>query len=146
MVKSILKDCKGFYALTSVSRPALLLQIIAQIDKHKTQIMIDCVMKNNFVSLFFVDRIGFTVKKKEKVYNLIAIDKNLLLEQKKIDSTTEPLSMTIQHHYEVITFDIIAMAKHNIVFEIPWLYRHNPMINWKAQILKFDKCNCIVMI
>ena len=108
------------YALTAVSKPALLLKISVQINGHNIKVMIDCAAQSNFMSLFFVDRLRFTVRKKNQVYNLIAIDGNPLLEKNgRVDKKTTSLPMLIQQHYKTIFFDIIAMARHNVVLEIP---------------------------
>lgn len=89
----------------------------------------------------------FAIKKKNKAYNLIAIDRSLLSRQdRKIDCKIEPLSMTIQQHYEVIFFDIVSIAKHNAVLGISWLHCHNSKINWRTWVYKFDRCDCVITI
>ena len=143
MVKGIPRDVQGLYALTAVSKPALLLKIFAQINGHNIKVMIDCAAQGNFMSPSLVDRLRFTVRKKDQAYNLIAIDGiPLLKEDGRVDRETTPLPMLIQQHYETIFFDIIAMARHDVVLGILWLHQHNPIIDWRTRVLRLDRCGC----
>ena len=47
------------------------------------------------------------------------------------------LDVTIQQHHKEITFNIVRVANHYIILEIPWLKKQNPIINWKRGVLEF---------
>lgn len=48
------------------------------------------------------------------------IDENLL-GNGKVDKEPKPLPVAIQQHHDGLIFDIVRMATHDIVLEIPWL-------------------------
>ena len=130
MVKGIPREKRGFYTLSSVSKPALLLKISARIDGHLIPVIVDCAAEGNFMSPSPIDRFGISVKKKDQAYNLIAIDRNPLFEQDgRVTRETLTLSMLIERHYKEISFDILAMARHDVVLGLPWLHQHNPLID-----------------
>ena len=138
MVKGILREKRGFYALTSVSKPALLLEISAQIDRHLIPVMVDCAAEGNFMSPSLIDRCEISVKKKDQAYDLIAIDENPLLKQDgRVTQETPTLSILIEPHYEEICFDILAMARHDVVLGLPWLHQHNSLLDWRRRVLSF---------
>ena len=92
----------------------------------------------------YIDRRQLPCVEKEKPYKLIAIDGNPLLEQDgQVVRETKPLLLEIERHHETISFDILAMARHDVVLGIPWLHLHNPMIDWRARVLTFTRCDCV---
>ncbi|GIZ39172.1 hypothetical protein CKM354_000256300 [Cercospora kikuchii] len=38
------------------------------------------------------------------------------------------------------------MASHDIVLGIPWLRKHNPIIDWRRGVLRFEQCDCVIDI
>ena len=106
--------------------------------------MVGCAAEGNFMSPSLIDRFGISVKKKDQAYDLIAIDGNPLLEQDgRVTRETLTLLMLIERHYEEISFDILAMARHNVVLGLLWLHQHNPLIDWRRRVLSFGRCNCV---
>lgn len=52
------------------------------------------------------------------------------------------LQMRLGSHEEIITFVVAPIANYDIILGKPWLELHNPLINWKADSLSFDKDYC----
>ena len=50
--------------------------------------------------------------------------------------------MTINKHFEMINFDVAKLGQDNIILGIPWLWRHNPEIQWDKEQLQLTRCNC----
>jgi hypothetical protein len=36
------------------------------------------------------------------------------------------------------------MANHYIVLGMPWLKQHNPTIDWRSKVLRFQGCDCVI--
>jgi hypothetical protein len=50
------------------------------------------------------------------------------------------VQLTIGQHEEKISLDIVNI-KYDVVLGMAWLQQHNPVIDWKARILKFPACS-----
>ena len=44
------------------------------------------------------------------------------------------------HYAERIHLDIVKLAIQNIYLGMPWLKKHNPVVNWRTQVLMFRNC------
>ena len=72
----------------------------------------------------------FFIKKKKDTYNLIVINKNLILSKnRKLNKKIEPLLVATQQHQKKITFDIIIIVTGNIILEMPKLRKYKLIIN-----------------
>ena len=105
--------------------------------------MIDSGATGNFVSRSFVKRNGIATQEKNDGYELIAVDGSSL---PSVDSETIPLPMAIQRHHEEITLDVLDTAGHDVVLGMPWLEKHNPVIDWTKGVLRFARCDCVIDI
>ena len=106
--------------------------------------MIDSGASGTFIATQFVRNSGIaTRKKKNGGYEVTAVDGSFLPD---VDSETMPLPLRIQQHDEEIVLDVIPMARHDIVLGAPWLEQHNPSIDWKKRVLKFERCRCVTDI
>jgi hypothetical protein len=76
-------------------------------------------------------------------YGLTAVDGSSL---PNVDSETTPLPLRFGEHYEEVTLDVVPMARHTVVLGIPWLRRHNPSIDWRKGVLRFERCRCVTDI
>ena len=47
----------------------------------------------------------------------------------RVNKETQLLLIAIQQHHETIIFDIVTMAGHDVVLDMPWLKKHNLNIN-----------------
>ena len=72
----------------------------------------------------------FFIKKKKDTYNLIVINKNLILSKnRRLNKKIEPLLVATQQHQKKITFDIIIIVTGNIILEMPKLRKYKLIIN-----------------
>ena len=53
---------------------------------------------------------------------------------------TQPMEMVTGHHAERIHLDIVELATQDIYLGMPWLKKHNPVVNWKTGVLTFRNC------
>ena len=106
--------------------------------------MIDSGASRSFVSDNYVSQNGIATRKmKDGGYGLTAVDGSALPD---VDSETMPLPLSFGEHYEDITLDVVPMARHTIVLGIPWLRKHNPSIDWRKGVLRFERCSCVTDI
>ena len=103
--------------------------------------MIDSGASGNFISTSTVNRFGLATQSKEHGYELVAVDGSAL---PGVSEETVPLQLVTQRHHEDIIFDVVEMANHHIVLGMPWLRQHNPTIDWKSRMLRFQECDCVV--
>ena len=47
------------------------------------------------------------------------------------------VQMNLEHHLEMIQFNIAKMARHDAILGIPWLEKYNPKIDWGIQDIDF---------
>ena len=71
-------------------------------------------------------RRGIATRKKKEGYELTAVDKSTL---PSIDSKTIPLPIAFRQHYKKIVFDVTNMASYDVVLSMPWLAKHNLVID-----------------
>lgn len=102
--------------------------------------MIDSGAGGSFISERFVKRHGIATRQKSEGYELIAADGSSLPD---VDRETVPIRLVYQQHHENITLDVVALAKHDIILGMPWLRRHNPVLDWISGVLTFARCNCV---
>lgn len=55
---------------------------------------------------------------------------------------TAPIVLKIGSHEETVSFQVISLPESDIFLGSPWLYQHNPSINWSAGLLAFDSEYC----
>ena len=57
-----------------------------------------------------------------------------------ITHISRPVKMTIGDHHEMIQFHLFTSLSHSLILGQPWLYEHNPHINWKnGQIREWEE-------
>ena len=60
-----------------------------------------------------------------------------------VTERTSPTTTRIQGHTEELAYDIVDMAKHDIILGMPWLEEHNPRINWTNREIRMSGCRCL---
>ena len=48
-----------------------------------------------------------------------------------ITHISEPIQLYIDHHYELIHLYLFTSSSHSLILGQPWLFLHNPHINWR---------------
>jgi len=112
--------------------------IPVRVDGQRTMAMIDSGASGNFISEALVRSVGLPTRRKKLPYDLQMAD-GLKLSTGSIDEETASLPFAIQRHHEEMSFDVVGMATHHIILGMPWLEKHNPAINWKRKVLKFER-------
>ena len=75
----------------------------------------------------------------------MVMNKNLLLSKnRRVDKKTKLLVVATQYYYKKNIFNLIQMMTYNIILGMPWLNKHNLIINYEKKTIKFQKCNYVV--
>ena len=115
------------------------------INGERTVAMIDSGATGNFISKDLVRSTDLPTRKKKQQYDLQMADGSTS-STGRVDEETFSLPVAIQRHHEEITFDVVGMATHHVILEMPWLNKHNPEINWKTGVLKFGRTGDVTSI
>ncbi|CAD0052049.1 unnamed protein product [Aureobasidium pullulans] len=134
------RECNTIQALASTSSTTVFRTPVT-VQGRRLYAMIDSGASGNFISTSTVNRFGLATQSKEHGYELVAVDGSAL---PGVSEETVPLQLVTQRHHEDIIFDVVEMANHHIVLGMPWLRQHNPTIDWKSRMLRFQECDCVV--
>ena len=97
----------------------------------------------NFLNKRVAAAMRIHVQKKKHLYRLYGFDDKPLAENEEmITHKTLPLPMRIGHHYEEISFDIVASSAYNATVGLLWLKKYNPTIDYAKREMVFNKCTC----
>ena len=90
------------------------------------------------ISLEFVKKQGFKLKKLERPMNVRNMDRSLNKEG-PIENMVE-INIYYQGHREKTEIDVIGEQKWTVILGMPWLACHNPEIDWKTGEVKMTRC------
>ena len=114
---------------------------LERIDMQKgviVEVLLDSGIMGLVMSLEFVRKQGFKLKKLERPMNVRNVDGSLNKEE-PIENTVE-VNIYHQEHRERIEIDVIRGQKWTVILEMPWLAHHNPGIDWRTGEVKMMRC------
>ena len=53
---------------------------------------------------------------------------------------TQPMEIVTGHYTERIYLHIVKLATQDIYLGMSWLKKHNPVVNWRTEVLTFRNC------
>jgi hypothetical protein len=129
--------------LLSVPQDQLL---ILPVDIHLSSIIIhafallDSGAAGNFISATLVKRFSVPTRKLVTPRQLVLINGS----KPAMDLTQEtlPLSVHINQHQELLSFDVAPIANYSLILGMPWLSTHNPQVDWPSGLLIFRSQHC----
>ena len=90
------------------------------------------------ISLEFVRKQGFKLKKLERPMNVRNVDE-LLNKEGPIEHTVE-VNIYYQGHRERMEIDVIGEQKWTVILGMLWLVHHNSEIDWRTGEIKMIRC------
>lgn len=99
--------------------------------------LLDTGAMTNFISSNLVNKANIWTKRKHNPYELVTATGGTVA-QEGITRETVPTKIAIQQHNETLTFDVLGMATHDFILGMPWLKKHNPVVDWRAKQLRFQ--------
>ena len=116
-------------------------EIPIEINGQKTVAMIDSGANMSFVSPEWVTKHGITTQQKATPYKVTGVD-GQAVGSGKVTNEVRAATVLIGGHKEVMTLDVIPVAQHSVVLGLPWLWKHNPTIDWKEGKMRFQEKSC----
>jgi hypothetical protein len=105
--------------------------------------MIDLGAMDSYMSLEIVERIHLCTKEKKEPYKLALMDgKTKRDNDGMVTKETLVFSITISEHAENTKLDITQLGNHEIILGMPWIKKHNPIIDWVKGTISFNRCEC----
>jgi hypothetical protein len=105
------------------------------LNGHRARVLLDCGASSNYITWRIARQHGFRLTQKQHPYRLGLADGSHA-DHGMITRETVGLTMNIEEHQEVISFDVFD-SSWDAVLGIPWLEKWNPQINWRHKTLEF---------
>ena len=102
----------------------------------QTYVLVDSGASGNYISRQLYNTLGTGKKHKQQPYQLTIVNRQTEL----VCHKTQPMEIVTRHHAERIHLDIIELATQDIYLGMPWLKKHNPVVNWRTGVLMFRNC------
>ena len=125
-----LKDAKGQQYTNSLAIPV-------RIGEETLVALIDTGACRSFMSRQAAETAFVKIRTKREPYRLAVATGKDMPGINAITTETELTQIAIRQHREVIKFDILEMATHDIILGMPWLKKHNPVVDWVTKQLRF---------
>jgi hypothetical protein len=105
--------------------------------------MVDSGAIDSYVSLETVERIRLCTREKKEPYELALVDGKAKRDNDgMVTKETLVFIMTISEHTERAKLDVTQLGNHEIILGMPWIKKHNPIIDWVKGTISFDRCEC----
>jgi hypothetical protein len=62
----------------------------------------------------------------------------MLVNKGKIDKETRPILVNVGIYQKILNLDVTKTFIYDITFGLSWLKKHNPRINYRKGIIKFE--------
>jgi hypothetical protein len=98
---------------------------------------VDSGATGNYISKSFTTANQLPTRRKARQYVLVVANGKEI----RVSEETLPVKMSTQRHHEDITFDVVELATQDIYLGMPWLRQHNPSMDWRKGVLRFEKCD-----
>ena len=113
------------HRIASVRVPGQLVKLSGAVNKCKAVVMVDSGSTGDFISEQFVHKNKLVSRCYEKVKKVWLADGKEHTISSYVDS-----SIRIGELHEKTELAVIPLAGYDVILGIPWLKRHNPVINW----------------
>ena len=116
--------------------------IIIKLKLHKeekpitTNAMVDSGAPENFIDQQFCIQYQFPVRRLNQPRDIFVIDGK----SSSVGPITQEaiIAIDIGSYREQIRFQVANLKKHEAILGMPWLKKHNPMINWDKEQISFN--------
>ena len=102
----------------------------------QTYALVDSGASGNYILRQLYNTLSTGRRHKQQLYQLVIANRQTEL----VCHKTQLMEMVTRHHAERIHLDIVELATQNIYLGMPWLKKHNPVVNWKTGVLTFRNC------
>jgi hypothetical protein len=105
--------------------------------------MVDLGAIDSYMSLKTMERIYLYTREKKKPYELALMNSKAKRDNNgMVIKETLVFVITISKHTERAKLDVTQLENHEIILGMPWIKKHNPIIDWVKGMISFDRCEC----
>jgi hypothetical protein len=105
--------------------------------------MVDSGAIDSYMSLETVERIRLCTREKKEPYELALVNGKAKRDNDgMVIKETLVFVMTISEHTKRAKLDVTQLRNHEIILGMPWIKKHNPIIDWVKGMISFDRCEC----
>ena len=115
------------YRIASVSVPGQLVKLEGTVDKHRAIVMVDSGSTGDFISEKLVQSCKLYKQKYESPKPVWLADGKEHIIESYVDSTIK-----LGDLIERVELAVIPLVGYDVILGIPWLTRHNPVIDWST--------------
>ena len=115
------------YRIASVSVPGQLVKLEGTVDKHRAIVMVDSGSTGDFISEKLVQSCKLYKRKYECAKTVWLADGKEHIIESYVASTIE-----LGDLIERVELAVIPLVGYDVILGIPWLTRHNPVIDWST--------------
>ena len=115
------------YRIASVSVPGQLVKLEGTVDKHRAIVMVDSGSTGDFISEKLVQSCKLYKRKYESPKPVWLADGKEHIIESYVDSTIK-----LGDLIERVELAVIPLVGYDVILGIPWLTRHNPVIDWST--------------
>lgn len=105
---------------------------------HETRVLIDSGATGTFVSQSFVDKHFLTTYPLVEPVSVRNADGSLS-QGGSITSYCEIILSAPPSFREKLTLEVAVLGQFDVILGLPWLERHNPLVDWKAGTMVFNR-------
>jgi hypothetical protein len=106
------------------------------VNNRTTVALLDTGAMQSYMSTTFIKQTRVQTRNKQNPYELWNAGGGKVAKE-GISKETVPIRIAIQQHNEEASFDVLEMATHDIILGMPWLKKHNPVVDWVTKQLRF---------
>ena len=100
----------------------------------RVRALIDSGAVGNLISFEFCEANRITLRRKEKPITVVLANKEKCIE---LNQETVEMVLSLGDHAESLSFDVMPRLSFSLILGLPWLLRHNPVIDWRSGVLTF---------
>ncbi len=117
--------------------------VTAKINGQEARIMIDSGATGNFLAQSFARKHRLPWVKKIESVPLQNFDGTpVSTNGGRMDRETAALQLRVGLHQEEIRMDLTNIPGYDAILGKPWMKRHNPVIDWRSDVIEEWRCSC----
>jgi len=108
---------------------------------YSSSAFLDSGSEENFIDYNFAKKCLLTFIKLESPMVVVLANGKVSTENAVLYKTA-PVCVAVGDHFEHLEF-LVTKLSEDVLFGFPWLFKHNPLVDWKAYKLKFSSEYCL---
>ena len=104
-----------------------------EVQGERIVALLDCGAFRNFIDCSVVNNLQLPWCIKRTTYTLVNTEGNHFAHRNGlVDQEVQDLPVQVQGLTTLDTYDIAEIGRHKLILGLPWLQKHNPLVNWKT--------------